>query len=413
MKILHTVKSYSPLSGGMHEAVKQISKNLDRRGHIVTIASGKIPEEFPTSPENMKVFQFDFRENGEDKRYQDYLINSDFDIITNFAALQPMTDLALPVLDKIAAKKVFVPTGFNALFSKTHTEYFENMKKWIRQYDLNIFLSNNYQDINFARKNSVPEEKIVVIPNGASREEFFEKNVLDIRKKMNIKDDFLILHVGSFTGVKGHNEAIEIFSKAIIKNSTLLLVGNGDNKCSKRVKDISKKLNGSLSFLKQNKRIIIPNFTREETVSSYKEADLFLFPSNTECSPIVLFEAMAAGLPFLSTDVGNVKEIVDWSNAGMLLPTKHNAILGENLFAKIKKLTKRSLIKIGLNFWNPDIQYSKAGINDSVKILEKIYSDPQKRKELGNNGRNSWLENFTWEKISEKYETEYKKLLAK
>lgn len=412
MKILHTVKSYSPLSGGMYEVVRQISKNLARNGHIITIASGKIPKNFYVDQKNIKIIQFDFSKNGEYEKYQNYLINSDFDIITNFAAQQPMTDAMLPILDKIKAKKVFVPTGFNALYSKTHTKYFENMKKWMKQYDLNIFLSNDYQDINFARKNDLPENKITVIPNGASKEEFFKENILNIRNKIGIdKNNFLILLVGSFTGVKGHYEAIKIFLKSKIKNSSLLLIGNGDTKCSKRVKNISYKLNHSILFKNQNKKIIIPNFTRKETVSAYKEADVFLFPSNTECSPTVLFEAMAAELPFLTTEVGNAKEIIQWSNGGILLPTKHNVILGENIFEKFKKILKKTLLKIGLNFWNPDIRYSKADIYGSAKILEEMYSDPQKRKKLGTSGHCAWIEKFTWEKIAEQYEAQYKKLL--
>lgn len=420
MKILHTIKSYSPISGGMYEVVRQISKQLANLGHDITIATSKLSESCSQISKNISIKEFDISGDytngpkGDVLKYQEFLINSNFDIITNFAAQQPLTDAMLPILNKIKAKKIFVPTGFNALCSKTHAEYFENMKRWMKEYDLNIFLSNNYQDINFARKNNVPENKMTIITNGASREEFFGNNLLNIRNKIGIsKSNFLILHVGSFTGVKGHYEAIKIFLNAKIKDSTLLLIGNGNTACSKKVRNIGNKFNKSISFRRQNKKIIIPNFTRSETVSAYKEANIFLFPSNTECSPIVLFEAMAAKLPFLTTDVGNAKEIIQWSKGGILLPTKHNVMLGENILEKSKKILKKTLQKIGLNFWNPCMQYSKADINASVKILEKIYLDPQKRKKLSDNGKKSWIENFTWEKISKRYEVEYKKLLNK
>ena len=57
------------------------------------------------------------------------------------------------------------------------------------------------------------------------------------------------------------------------------------------------------------------------TVNAFKQANLFLFPSLIECSPIVLFEAMASSTPFLVSDVGNSKEIVKWTGGGELLPT--------------------------------------------------------------------------------------------
>ena len=73
------------------------------------------------------------------------------------------------------------------------------------------------------------------------------------------------------------------------------------------------KHNESTLFKNKNMRILILNIDREETVAFYQTADLFLFPSNIECSPIVLFEAMASKTPFLVTDVGNSKEIISWS----------------------------------------------------------------------------------------------------
>jgi L-malate glycosyltransferase len=50
-----------------------------------------------------------------------------------------------------------------------------------------------------------------------------------------------------------------------------------------------------------------------ETVAAYQAADLFLFPSDIERSPVVLFEAMASRTPFLTTAVGNAEEIFGWS----------------------------------------------------------------------------------------------------
>jgi glycosyltransferase involved in cell wall biosynthesis len=395
----------------MYEVVKQISNNLKLLGHEVTIASGKIPDNSLDNKEKLKIISFDFTRASEAEKYKKFLINSNFDIITNFAAQQPTTDLALPILNKIKSKKIFVPTGFSGLKQKRWKKYFEQMKTFIKKYDLNIFLSNNYQDINFARQNDVPEKKIIVIPNGASEEEFKNPQILNIRKKININtDNFLILHIGSFTGRKGHNEAISIFSQAKINNATLLLIGNGQNNHSNLIKHNSRILNNKKSFRARNKKIIIPEFTRKETVSAYAESDLFLFPSNIECSPIVLFEAMAAGLPFLTSEVGNAKEIITWGNGGILLPIGQET-LRKNLFKKISNRTKKYLIKMGLNICFLDIPYSKKDITNSVKILEYIYSSPQKRKELKNNGKKAWQEKFTWEKISKQYEEEYKKLL--
>ena len=118
-------------------------------------------------------------------------------------------------------------------------------------------------------------------------------------------------------------------------------------------------------------------------MSAFKQADVFLFPSNIECSPIVLFEAIASKTPFISTDVGNAKEIIRWSNAGMLLPTIKN--------------------KNGHSF---------ADINKSALSLETIYNNSKKRKTMAQNGYNAWKKRFTWDKIAKQYEQVYQNIIT-
>ncbi|MFH1997557.1 MAG: glycosyltransferase family 4 protein, partial [Patescibacteria group bacterium] len=129
-------------------------------------------------------------------------------------------------------------------------------------------------------------------------------------------------------------------------------------------------------------KILIKTLDRRKTVSAYQQADLFLFPSNIECSPLVLFEAMASKTPFLTTEVGNTKEIIEWSNSGMLLPTKKN---------------KKS--------------YSCAQIDESADLLRKLYNSKVLREKMIQNGFNAWNNKFTWEKITKNYENLYKSLL--
>lgn len=387
MKILHTVEFYHPSVGGMQEVVKQISERLAMFDHEVTVATTKLSERKNKIINGVKIEEFDIRGNlvnglkGETEKYKEFLINSDFDIIANFAAQQWGSDLAFDILDRIKAKKVFVPTGFSEFYLPQYKDYFKNMKDWMKKYDMNVFLSDNYRDINFARKNGI--KKIIVIPNGASEEEFLSLKIIDIRKKLNIPNNhFLILHVGSHTGSKGHKEAIEIFDKAKITNATFLIIGNSfGGGCIKYCFIKEKLFNLSLKRFLDKKRLIVVSLSRKETVNAYKQADLFLFPSNIECSPLVLFECMASKTPFLTTDVGNAKEIISWSRSGFLLPTDKD--------------------KNG---------YSKAKIEESAKILEEIFKNPTKRKTMAEKGFEDWLSKFTWKKITNEYEKLYNKL---
>jgi len=128
----------------------------------------------------------------------------------------------------------------------------------------------------------------------------------------------------------------------------------------------------------KKKTIIIGNFSRRETINLLKLADIFLFPSNVECSPIVLFEAMASSTPFVCSNVGNANEIIKWSEGGILIPTFHN--------------------KKG---------FSTVDIKKGAEIIEMLFSNKVMRDNLAQSGYNCWKNNFTWEKIAIKYEKLY------
>jgi L-malate glycosyltransferase len=384
LKILHTVESYSPALGGMQEVVKQLSERLVELGHDVTVAASANPGRTTDVLNGVKIRSFKISGNfvrglvGDTKEYEDFLLNSDFDVIVNFAAQQWATDIALPLLPKLKAKKVFVPTGFSGYYWPEYKGYFEQMKDWMKNYDMNIFLSDNYRDINFARENGI--NKTILIPNGAGMDEFSAEIKVELKKKLGIPEDsFFILHVGSYSGIKGHKEACAIFLRANIKNAVLLFIGNNTEAFEEKFWYKVTLPNLFKSKNRKSKKIIVTHtLNREETVAAYKLADLFLFPSNIECSPIVLFECMASQTPFLTTDVGNSKEIISWSGAGVLLPT----VFDEKGF-------------------------SHAVIPESVKLLEELFNDPVESKKLSDAGFSAWKNNFTWEVIAKKYEQLY------
>jgi glycosyltransferase involved in cell wall biosynthesis len=416
MKILHTVESYYPDVGGMAEVVRQLSERLARMGHEVTVATSRCDGRDSNPVAAVRIVEFEIHGNavrgfkGEVSAYESFLIQSEFDVITNFAAQQWATDLMLPLLDRISGKKILVPTGFSGLDVPAYSAYFESMKGWMKRYDSNVFPSENFRDIEFARQAGVVN--ITVIPNGAAAEEFLALYPTDIRKKLRIPaDDFLVLHVGSHTGLKGHAEAIRIFRRARCKAATFLLVGSAFRsgrplrqlvrhclkvlaapfcgllgravfpECRTSCRLRALWFNLSPRRLLDHRRIMVTSLSRQETVGAYQAADLLLFPSNIECSPIVLFESMASKTPFLTTDVGNAREIVGWSKSGVVLPTITSGNFGT------------------------------AKIRESAAVLEALCRDQQLRRDMQLAGFAAWESRFTWEKIALQYEALYRNLM--
>jgi len=66
-------------------------------------------------------------------------------------------------------------------------------------------------------------------------------------------------------------------------------------------------------------------------VPYYALASIFALPSLSEGSPNVILEAMAAGLPIASTNVGGVPEILEDGVTGLLVPAHDPPALAEAL----------------------------------------------------------------------------------
>lgn len=386
MRILHTVAQYYPETGGMQEVVQQLSERLAARGHEVTVATARVPGrarrhhgvdivDFAVQGSEVRGYQ------GEVQRYRDFLLGARFDLVVNFAAQQWATDLALPLLDRIPGKKVFVPTGFSGLHLPDYADYFRRMPDYLRRYDRNVFLSDDYRDIRFAREHGVTNT--VLIPNGAGEDEFLAAPAVDIRSRLGIPAGHrLILSVGSHTGLKGHGAAIAIFNRARLRDTTFLMLGNSYwNGCGKLCALKSLVLNRRPAWKKVGKRLLVASLQRRETVAAYLAADLFLFPSAIECSPIVLFECLASRTPFLSSSAGNAAEIIAWSGGGLLLPTD---------------LTAQG--------------YSRVRVAESAKLLERVWEDRELRLKMAQDGYSSWRQRFTWERIAAQYEAMYLEL---
>ena len=70
--------------------------------------------------------------------------------------------------------------------------------------------------------------------------------------------------------------------------------------------------------------------------------DIFAMSSDTEQMPIGLIEAMAAGLPVVATDVGDVREMVAQENRALIVPASDEPALADALAALARDLERRT-----------------------------------------------------------------------
>lgn len=409
MNILHCVESYAPSKTGMAEQVRQVSERLVAAGHSVTVATSHHPERVTPVIKGVTVLSFDVSGNlaygisGCVQKYRNFLIESEFDVVVFFAAQQWATDAALDLLPQIAGGKVFTPVGLSGLKNPVYAQYFQNLPTYMHLFDAHIFLSSTYQDIHFARQHGI--QALHVIPNGADEDEFSQTPDPNILCHLDIKTKSTIALVGNHTSVKGHLDAMKIFSAADIHDVTLCIVGcEGIHEyrslrnmarnallhrtlnvwgpgCRHVCADMAAKLNNSHRFKQTRKQISLYELSRPDLISFLHAADFMLFPSNVECSPIVLFEAAASGTPFLSTDVGNAREIARWTGGGDILPTTD---------------------------WRKGMR--KAVQGPSAQMLAERFNDVAWRRQCATSAKDAWSKRFTWGRIATQYLEVYQSL---
>ena len=68
-----------------------------------------------------------------------------------------------------------------------------------------------------------------------------------------------------------------------------------------------------------------------ELIALYRDADIFALPTSADCLAVVLGEAMAAGLPIVTTTVGGQPEAVRDGRSGVVMPPNDAEALGRAL----------------------------------------------------------------------------------
>ena len=163
-------------------------------------------------------------------------------------------------------------------------------------------------------------DKITAIYNGIERPSMVISKQ-EARLKFGIRQDAFVLGtVARLTPLKGIDTSLEAFRQiaAEVSGAEYALVGNGDTMEEYQARVKSWGLEGRVHFLGY----------QDPVWESLAAMDLFLFPSLKEAMGIAVVEALASGLPVVSTDVGGLPEVVH-SSVGALVGVKDPAAMAE------------------------------------------------------------------------------------
>ena len=146
-----------------------------------------------------------------------------------------------------------------------------------------------------------------------------EKNKL--KEKLNLKEDFIVISIGSLIHRKGFDVLIKSAKKIDVNSGIYIIGGEPDEE----YRDLISNHNlTNVHFVKYQ--------LKEQLKDYFNVADLFVLPTREDIWGLVINESMAYGLPVITTDrcVAGLELIEDGIN-GYIVPAGNEDILSEKI----------------------------------------------------------------------------------
>jgi glycosyltransferase involved in cell wall biosynthesis len=305
MKIIEVCPHYHPSIGGIPTHVKELSERLSKNGFDVEIyttdPTSLLPKEEEINDIPVKRFKSFAPKGSYYFSFQLFkgLRKAEYDVIHSHGYH------SFPLLTSNFArkkeKKFFVTThycngGFTFFRSILHFPYEFFGRKIVKNAD-KIICVTKYEFELLEKKFPFSTKKLLLIPNGVDYGKFV--NPKPICKENN----FNILYTGRISVEKDLKTLFFAYKEVQerVDNIKLTIVGEGHDLIN--LKKLEKKLN-----LKEV--IWIGKVSQDEISKYYKSSNLFILPSEKEVFGISLLEAMASGLPIITTERGGIADVV-------------------------------------------------------------------------------------------------------
>lgn len=366
-----------PTYGGSGVVATELGKALARRGHKIHFITYKQPFRLVSfhpnvsyhevSFENYDLFQYPPYETALASRMVDVVKFEKLDILHVHYAI-PHASAAFIAQQILKEEGIYVP--FITTLHGTDITLVGKDRSFLPVVSFSINRSDGITAVSEALKNETVEnfsihKNIEVIPNFIDIDRFNKLDKSHFRKIIAEEGEKILIHVSNFRKLKRVQDVIlmfEILQKKI--SSKLLLVGDGPERAE--CEELSRKLSicDHVKFLGK----------QEAVEELFAISDLFVMPSASESFGLAALEAMACGVPVISTNAGGLPELIQegyngfMSDVGDIKSMADNAIriLADNdLLEELKKNAYESSKKFDIQLIIPKYE------NLYFNILEK------------------------------------------
>ena len=185
----------------------------------------------------------------------------------------------------------------------------------------------------------------------------------DERHRLGIADaEVLIGTVANLRATKGYPDLLEAAAQVIREEpaARFVAVGRGPLEADLRARHASLGLGDRFTFL---------GF-RPDAVRVMSAFDVFCLPSHYEGLPIALMEALALGLPVVSTRVGGIAELVTDGEDAVLVPPSAPALLARALIDLVRDPPRRAAMAEHARARSDELDAAR-----SIRAVEAVYRE--------------------------------------
>jgi len=321
MKLLLLNYEYPPLGGGAGRAMQSIAKQIAAMGHDVDILTSNITFGYnDTIDYGIRVFAVPSVRKGIHDcgfrgaftfvffayfkilklvRYKKYdIVHYYFSLPTAFLSLLPGKHRCVPYIISLRGSDVPNYDIFNKKLELLHLIFLPITKLIWKRAKAVIAVTTSLKQTAL---NTNPNQLIDVIPNGIDTNIF--SPAVDYKGNDN---KFRLITVSRLIERKGIQYVLNALSEINDESIHLTIIGEGN--FEDELRDICEKhgLNNVVTFM---------GFRRRDTIPAYfSKSDVFILPSLAEAFGNVIGEAMACGLPIISTNEGGIPDLVGEEN---------------------------------------------------------------------------------------------------